>query len=98
MATTPRPAHPQPVLDAGSLYLGDNGRCFCGAHAGHSAKYSGRDLSGQQVLRVTPAVVALSVAAYGAEATSLRCEAKGCTVLPPSAPARSTRTSRRGAR
>jgi hypothetical protein len=55
--------------------------------------------TGCQVLRVTPDVVALSVAAYGADAaTSLRCEAKGCTVLPPSAPARSTRTSRRGAR
>lgn len=37
------------------LYLGDNGRCFCGrlACAGASAFYSGRDLSGQEVMPVS---------------------------------------------
>lgn len=41
------------VLDDHELYLGDNGRCFCGAHAGMSARYSGRDLSGQPVMKIT---------------------------------------------
>lgn len=43
---------PKPVLDPGALYLGDNGRCFCGACAGTSAKYTGRDISGQKVARI----------------------------------------------
>ena len=41
----------RPALAADTLYLGDNGRAFCGtlAHAGMTAFYSGRDLSGQPV-------------------------------------------------
>lgn len=50
-------AAPVPVLKAG-LYLGDNGRCFCHRHAGMTATYSGRDLSGQPVERLTAADVA----------------------------------------
>ena len=39
------------------LYLGDGGRAFCGRlhHAGMAAFYTGRDLSGQPVHRVTDA-------------------------------------------
>ena len=50
-------AEPTPVLRADALYLGDNGRCFCGRlhHAGMTAHFTGRDLSGQQVHRVTEA-------------------------------------------
>jgi hypothetical protein len=43
---------PEPVLDDGALYFGDNGRCFCAKHAGTSALYTGRDISGQRVERV----------------------------------------------
>ena len=46
---------PTPVLCPGVLYLGDNGRCFCHRHAGRTALYSGRDLSGQAVYRLTAA-------------------------------------------
>ena len=42
-------------LQPNALYLGDNGRCFCGNHAGITAKVTGRDLSGQKVQKVTPA-------------------------------------------
>lgn len=49
---------PKPVLQDDALYLGDNGRCFCGKHAGTTAYYTGRDLSGQKVLRVTPEMAA----------------------------------------
>ena len=45
------------VLHAEALYLGDNGRCFCGRlhHAGMTAHFTGRDLSGQAIERVTEA-------------------------------------------
>ena len=38
-------------LNPDRLYLGDNGRLFCGtlAHAGMTAFFSGRDVSGQRV-------------------------------------------------
>lgn len=44
---------PRPVLQEDALYSGDSGRIFCGRHAGASARYSGRDLSGQRVHRIT---------------------------------------------
>jgi len=47
------------------LYLGDNGRCFCGKHAGYSAKTTGRDISGQKVLRIDVKTAA---------AENIRCE------------------------
>lgn len=42
-----------PVLKDSALYLCDNGACYCGEHAGTSARYTGRDLSGQPVERIT---------------------------------------------
>jgi hypothetical protein len=47
----------KPVLREDALYLGDNGRCFCGRldHAGMSAHFTGRDLSGHRVHEVTDA-------------------------------------------
>lgn len=43
------------TLKADRLYLGDNGRAFCGTLrcAGMTAHYSGRDLSGQKVEALT---------------------------------------------
>jgi len=56
-----------------ALYLGDNGRATCGALAcaGMTAFYSGRDLSGQRLARVTAQV---------AHAFGLTCE--GCGMTP----------------
>ena len=47
------------TLNETSIYLGDNGRSFCGRLrcAGSSAFHTGRDLSGQRVEKVTPAYV-----------------------------------------
>jgi hypothetical protein len=45
------------VLKPHALYLGDNGRCYCGEHSGTTALYTGRDISGQRVEEVTPAVL-----------------------------------------
>ena len=49
----------RPALAPNALYFGDNGRCFCGKlHcAGMTAHYTGRDLSGLRVERITPAVL-----------------------------------------
>jgi len=43
------------ILDPARLYLGDNGRCFCGSLrcAGSSAFHSGREISGQEVYPLT---------------------------------------------
>lgn len=61
----------KPKLSPSALYIGDNGRCFCGAHAGCSAKFTGRDISGQRVVRVTPAMCG---------AYRLSCESRDCGV------------------
>jgi hypothetical protein len=39
------------------VYLTDNGRAVCGAHLGQTAKATGHDLSGQEILPCTPDVV-----------------------------------------
>ncbi len=44
---------PAPVLANGAVYFGDNGRLVCRECAGASALYTGRDISGQPVERVT---------------------------------------------
>lgn len=69
---------PKPKLLDNALYLGDNGRCFCGAHAGTTAKYTGRDLSGQRVMKLTAADAAYS-ASKGWPAA--KCETPGCAVV-----------------
>lgn len=43
--------------DPGGIYLTDNGRALCGEHLGASARFTGRDISGQEIYRVTPADV-----------------------------------------
>jgi len=49
---------PTPVLKEDQLYIGDNGRIFCGRplHAGATALYTGRDLSGQKLTKITKKV------------------------------------------
>lgn len=46
-------AEPKIVLEPDTLYEGDNGRLFCGIHGGASAQYTGRDLSGHKIHKVT---------------------------------------------
>lgn len=46
-------AEPIPVLKDDELYWGDNGRVLHGLCSGMSARFSGHDLSGQRVARVT---------------------------------------------
>lgn len=54
-----------PVLVRTALYFTDNGRIACGAHCGMTAQFSGRDISGQKVSRVTAADAAAWLATVG---------------------------------
>lgn len=70
-----------PKLDATELYLGDNGRCFCGSLrcAGMTAHFTGRDLSGQKVAKITLRDNEALVAAIG---RSFACETCGRSLGP----------------
>lgn len=68
----------RPLLAPGAVYWADNGRRICRACAGTSALYTGADLSGQPVERVTLA----DVREWPDELGALGCE-RGCTVLAP---------------
>jgi hypothetical protein len=46
----PRPFKADPT----ALYFTDNGCILCGEHLGSSAKFTGRDISGQKIKKVTP--------------------------------------------
>lgn len=69
-------------LNPNRIYLGDNGRCFCGAErcAGMTASATGRDLSGQPVYMLKPEDVAeherASVEMCG-RVVALACESCG---------------------
>ena len=66
----------RPLLREGALYWADNGRRTCVRCAGQSARYTGRDISGQKVERVTIE----DVRAWPDDLGVLQCEA-GCTAL-----------------
>lgn len=42
------------TIKENALYLCDNGRCVCGKHLGHSARTTGRDVSGQRIYQIKP--------------------------------------------
>jgi hypothetical protein len=62
-----------PALSRTALYLCDNGACYCGAHAGATARFTGRDLSGQPVERID----AETVCAAGYDPRVFACEKCG---------------------
>jgi hypothetical protein len=66
---------PEPALDPDTLYIGDNGRVFCGKSpcAGSSALYTGRDISGARVDRLSPGDIQAWITEAG---TAPECE--GC--------------------
>ena len=67
---------PRPLLREGALYWADNGRRICAKCAGQSALYTGRDISGQKVERITVE----DVRAWPDDLGVLQCAA-GCTAL-----------------
>lgn len=64
------------VLRDDALYHTDNGRVVCGRHAGMTAQFTGRDISGQRVARVTPKDATAWMAMLGEK---IECEDCGCT-------------------
>lgn len=76
MPTTTR----RPALRPDALYLGDNGRCFCGELdcAGQSSYYTGRDISGQRVLELRKCLTSTMIA--NGELDGFACEGCGKTV------------------
>jgi len=50
-----------------TVYITDNGATYCGAHLGITARTTGRDLSGQRIIPVTPEI-------ERAEGCKLPCE------------------------
>ena len=56
---------PRKVVRDDALYFTDNGRVVCGAHCGTSAAFTGRDISGQKIERVTPETAASWLAEVG---------------------------------
>ena len=66
---------PKPKLRVDRLYIGDNGRIFCGALrcAGQSAHFTGRTIAGQRVRQMTAA----DAERFETWGLVLKCE--GCT-------------------
>lgn len=73
---TRRTTDPRPLLREGAIYWADNGRRICARCAGASALYTGRDLSGQPVERITID----DVRAWPEDLGALGCE-MGCTTI-----------------
>ncbi len=48
---------PKPVAKDNVIYFVDNGAVYCGAHLGMSARYTGYDISGQKIERITRKVL-----------------------------------------
>lgn len=51
------PEHDLRVSSPDVVFLTDNGRALCGAHLGATARLTGHDLSGQDILPVTGPVL-----------------------------------------
>ncbi len=66
-------ANPKLFVVDTALYHTDNGRVVCGKHCGQTARYTGRDLSGQKIARVTAADGAEWLGAMGMGAP-IQCE------------------------
>ena len=58
-----------------TLYLCDNGACYCGAHLGTTAKMTGHDISGQKIEAVTPEMAAYAMRTMS---VTIKCENPRC--------------------
>ena len=76
MTVAARETNMRPLLREGALYWSDNGRVICAKCAGMSALYTGRDISGQRVERITVD----DVLAWPEDLGTLHCESN-CTAL-----------------
>ncbi len=63
------------------VYLTDNGAALCGKHLGSSAKHTGRDISGQEILPITPEIAAEAVSDFGYIPTCEHCGHKASLIV-----------------
>lgn len=63
-----------------TLFLTDNGRCLCGQHLGASARFTGRDISGQRILALAPADMAAIRQEFGPDYLP-SCEECGLSLM-----------------
>jgi len=56
-----------------ALYFTDNGRIVCGEHLGMTARFTGRDISGQRIVAVKPR----DLAEFARQDFVCRCERCG---------------------
>ncbi len=61
------------VTDDDALYHLDGGVVLCGAHCGTSAKYTGRDISGQKIYRIDDDYARAWIAEIGEPVKCERC-------------------------
>jgi len=63
------------------IYLTDNGRALCTDHLGVSARMTGRDISGQPILALSPEDVRYSIEAEGWHPACESCGALASLVV-----------------
>ena len=64
---------PAPFVKDDVLYFTDNGAVLCGRHCGTSARFTGRDISGQKIKRVTATDARGWLAEIGSPIACERC-------------------------
>lgn len=52
-------------INGEAIYMTDNGAALCGEHLGSSARRTGCDISGQEILEVVPALAQVSLSEFG---------------------------------
>lgn len=67
------------TIEDDMVYLTDNARALCGKDLGHTAKTTGRDVSGRPITPVSPAMVEAARINYGHVPACEKCgrEARG---------------------
>jgi hypothetical protein len=61
------------TINDATIYLTDNGAALCGAHLGTTARYTGRDISGQPIEPVGPEEARYFVETLGGPICCERC-------------------------
>lgn len=79
-ARRPNGADDMATVSDSMVYLTDNGAALCGAHLGFTAKTTGRDVSGQAIMPLTPDAVAECERAYGYTPSCEQCGRKPSTL------------------
>ncbi len=65
-----------------TIYLTDNGAALCGEHLGYTARMTGHDLSGQDILPLTPEIVRAGLADGMAIPECEHCGKKASLLVP----------------